>query len=188
MRCSVGDDECIPSRLRLGLCEKHYRRQRAHGTTASPWIDNLSHYSVSSDGCWIWGGVRWPNGYGKTSVPVHGTRLAHRAFYMEHVGPIPDGLDVDHACHNADPACTRGPGCPHRACVNPAHLMPASRSANLTNAINSRTTCQRGLHDLTKPGATMPGTKQCVECWRIRYRAAGRRYVAKKRAIRDANR
>lgn len=163
------------------MCERHYRRWKKSGPTDNPRIDNLNQYEVAPSGCWLWTGALWPNGYGKPSIELHGTRLAHRAFYLEHVGPIPEGFDVDHRCHNADPDCERGEQCQHRRCVNPAHLEPVPRGDNLVRAIESRRMCENGLHDLTRPGAIRPGTKaQCVACWRTRYREAGARYRARK--------
>lgn len=166
--CEVNDAECTSSRLRLGMCERHYRRFKASGSTANPRIDNLRRYLVDEAGCWIWQGALWSNGYGKPSVEIHGTRLAHRAFYLEHVGPVPDGLDLDHLCRV-------------RSCVNPEHLEPVTRSVNLTRGVAARTQtlCLAGLHDITAPGAVRAGTRQCVECWRRRYRAAGERYRAR---------
>lgn len=182
MTCSINTSECVPGRLRRRMCELHYRRLLRTGSTDKPeTIDNLAQYAVSETGCWLWTGAVWRNGYGKPSIHVHGTRLAHRAFYIEHVGPVPDGFDIDHRCHNADPDCIRGPECLHRRCVNPDHLEPVTRRVNLTRAINSRTTCEAGLHDLTLAGAVRPGTNRCTECWRIRYRAAGIKYRAKAR-------
>lgn len=149
------------------MCEKHYRRALTHGTTASPRIAVFDHYTVTEAGCWQWAGAMWRNGYGKPGRPVHGTRLAHRAFYTEHRGPIPEGMDLDHLCRN-------------RACVNPAHLEPVSRAVNLDRGLDARLTCRSGRHDITEPGALIAGTKQCVRCWRIRYTAAARRYRAKR--------
>jgi hypothetical protein len=103
-------------------------------------------------------------------------------FYLEHVGPIPEGMDIDHRCHNADPACSRGPTCVHRLCVNPDHLEPTTRSLNLRRGIAAQNICEAGLHDLTLPGATRPGSRRCTECWRAGYRAAGKRFRDRKRA------
>jgi hypothetical protein len=182
MICSVNNSDCIPGRLRRGMCERHYRRWKRTGITdRRATIDNMSQYTVLDNGCWEWTGSLWPNGYGKTSVSVHGSQLAHRVFYTDHVGPIKDGFDIDHRCHNTDLECVRGPGCRHRRCVNPAHLEPVSRQTNLLRAITTRTVCEAGLHDLTILGATRSGTSQCTACWRIRYRAAGQRYRDKLR-------
>lgn len=181
MRCSVGGD-CSPGRLRRGMCERHYRRVLSSGSTANPRRDNLASYDVLAGGCWRWTGAAWRNGYGKLSVKVHGTRLAHRAFYLEHVGPIADGMDIDHSCHNVDVACPGGSACEHRRCVNPAHLMPAPHADNLARGRERTSLCRNGLHDLTLPGATRPGSRECTECWRTRYQAASVRYRARQRA------
>lgn len=46
--------------------------------------------------------------------------MAHRFAYEEVVGPIPEGHQLDHTCHN-------------RACVNPGHLRPATNKQNNEN-------------------------------------------------------
>jgi hypothetical protein len=58
--------------------------------------------------CWLWQRSRTQNGYGLFSV--HGKRcLAHRWLYEQTIGPIPEGLEIDHLCRV-------------RHCVNPDHL------------------------------------------------------------------
>jgi hypothetical protein len=83
------------------------------------------------DDCWVW---RWGtlNGYGYH----HHTRV-HRAAYERWVGPIPDGLDLDHLCRN-------------RLCANPAHLEPVTRDENLRRGEwnGNATVCVNG-HPLT---------------------------------------
>jgi hypothetical protein len=75
-------------------------------------------------------------GYGqvRTGSVTDGTRRmarAHIVVYEALVGPVPDGLDLDHLCHNADRDCPGGDQCPHRACVEVTHLAPRTRSENL---------------------------------------------------------
>lgn len=56
---------------------------------------------------------------------------AHRWAYEQTFGPIPEGMDIDHKCHNEDMNCLGGEGCYHRPCVNPKHLTARARRANL---------------------------------------------------------
>jgi hypothetical protein len=54
-------------------------------------------------------------------------RLAHRAYYETHVGPIPQGLQIDHKCGN-------------KLCVNPHHLEPVTGAENVRRGKHVRLT------------------------------------------------
>lgn len=69
-----------------------------------------------NSGCWVWTGSV---GRGRPRIFYGGRNAkAHRVSYEVFVGPIPDGLDVDHLCFLT-------------ACVNPAHLRPLERRLNV---------------------------------------------------------
>jgi transcriptional regulator with XRE-family HTH domain len=80
---------------------------------------------ISEDGCWIWRGRINQAGYGEIKVPGGRRLKAHRATYEHHVGPIPDGLDLDHLCRV-------------RPCVNPAHMEPVTRRENIQRSYEAR--------------------------------------------------
>lgn len=127
------------------------------------------------DECWVWSGMT-VNGYGHLGGGAGYSRwIAHRFAYELLVGPIPDGLDLDHLCRS-------------RACVNPAHLEPVDRRTNVLRGVGitarnaAKTHCVNG-HAFT-PENTQPlrnGGRGCRTCRRIR----NRRYKAQRKE-RDA--
>lgn len=111
--------------------------------------------------CWQWTASTTAGGYGQ--IRDGGTRgsmlYAHRLAYEFTVGPIPDGLQLDHLCRN-------------RACVNPSHLEPvANRENGLRGqsfaAINARKThCPQG-HEYTPENTVVyskDGSRRCRIC------------------------
>lgn len=70
-----------------------------------------------SDGCWEWTASRQRQGYGQFKLDGR-NRMAHRLAYELAVGPIPDGLQVNHHCDNPP-------------CCNPMHLYVGTQSDNM---------------------------------------------------------
>jgi len=79
--------------------------------------------------CWIWQRYVSPAGYGIATAYGHNHR-AHRFYYEAYVGPIPQGMDIDHLCR-------------HRDCVNPAHMEPVSRRENVRRGGSVRLSAHR---------------------------------------------
>lgn len=129
-------------------------------------------------GCWNWTTTVSSRGYGVARF--NGKNIsAHRAFYEMLVGPIPDGLHIDHLCRN-------------RACVNPNHLEPVTCRENILRgisfaAVNARKThCVNG-HELTEPNTYRrpenPNFRQCKVCKRKCVSERWHRRAAEKRKL-----
>lgn len=129
-----------------------------------------SKVTQTGDDCWTWTGALNTNGYGQWGIGGV-SKSVHRLAYEAFVGPIPDGLVLDHLCRN-------------RACCNPAHLEPVTQAVNAARGIEAtKTHCLRG-HALTgdnlvikKRGRLTP-VRNCRTCNNALRSAAHRRAVA----------
>src|SRR3990167_8982727 len=134
--CTV--DGCDLSASARGWCHKHYTRWRRHGDPIHrEFIEDVekrfwSKTARRSNGCIVWLADKTAHGYGRFGVGRN-VILAHVWSYTRFVGPITDGLFIDHECHNGT-RCKGGDGCKHRACVNPKHLKAKTRSENMRSS------------------------------------------------------
>lgn len=113
-----------------------------------------------SGDCWLWRASLDRDGYGRFAL-AHSTIVrAHRYAYELLVGPIPEGLTIDHLCRV-------------RHCVNPAHLEPVTGRENTlrgdtTAALNAaKETCPQG-HPFDAANTYLParGGRECRACRR----------------------
>ena len=134
---------------------------------------------VTEDGCWTWTGTVSGGGYGRF-VRSGRARAVHREFYELLVGPIPEGLVIDHLCRN-------------RLCQNPEHLEPVTNVENIMRgegacARNARKThCPQG-HELSGENLYLPpsGSRHCRACMGMRDASLPQGVTYRNRAARRA--
>jgi hypothetical protein len=134
--CSVGGCD-LPNRSR-GLCNMHYARMRRTGDPLkarprySSTEESFMNRTAQDGECIVWVGTICGWGYGIITVQGEGQTSAHRYAWARVNGPIPDGLFVDHICHN-------------RACVNVEHLRLATQAQNNMNRSGAQSTGASGI-------------------------------------------
>lgn len=132
------------------MCKRCYSHLRDTGQLAN--VRNQQRDAVEAwlatvngtDGCWLWPYGLNKDGYGVTTRSYR-QQLVHRVVYELLVGPIPDGMTVDHRCHNLDPECPAG-RCDHRRCANPSDLVLATSAANTLEGKGVAATNARKTH------------------------------------------
>lgn len=117
--CSV--EGCAGQSHTRGMCSMHNQRVLRRGTTAEPPKKTLQQRFwekvEKTPTCWNWTGASDQHGYGQIRFDGFAHR-SHRVSYEFSNGPIPEGLYLDHKCHNP-------------ACVNPEHLRPVTQKQNM---------------------------------------------------------
>lgn len=177
------EDGCTSPVKARGWCSRHYQRWYHHGDPAkvawergNPVANFWPKVDRRGDGeCWPWLGYVDRDGYGHFMIPKPGggqnDEPAHRFAYEMLVGPIPDGLHLDHVKER---------GCTLRSCVNPAHLDPVTPGENIRRGETGRiraaqqrakTHCPSG-HPYDEANTIIYGGakkyRRCRACERIR--------------------
>lgn len=137
--CSV--DGCSRKHVGRGYCGMHLQRWRKHGnaeTRGSRWnhaSERLYRDTRRTGECverTVGIGI---NGYSTISVSGK-PQLAHRYAWSLANGPIPEGMYIDHRCHNT-------------ACVNVEHLRLAAPEQNNWNRGDLHPTNTSGYRGVT---------------------------------------
>lgn len=163
-------DGCAKQAKHRGFCRRHYIEDQYRDTPvptdavlAGRLFPKIAENSVT--GCWEWSGAkqsRTSHGmFGYNALGRNVTRYVHTWMWEFLVGPVPDGLVLDHLCRVTH-------------CCNPAHLEPVPVGMNTLRgdgptAVNARKThCKRGhalagQNLIVRPGKSGP-QRQCREC------------------------
>lgn len=159
MMCNVNGCANSANQAR-GWCRTHYARWQRHGDPnfianmqGKPLAERLWS-NIKTDGeCWVWKRGKTRAGYG--TIGYFGkTYYTHRLSYELMVGPIPDGLELDHLCFN-------------RLCCNPWHLEPVTSEVNKRRMLdrNTKMQCPQGHpYEGSNVIVELDGSRRCRAC------------------------
>jgi hypothetical protein len=127
-------------------------------------------------GCWLWTGYVEKGGYGLVTWPV-GSRTrprTHRLVWELLIGPIPEGMTLDHLCGAKN-------------CCYPRHLEIVTRAENsrrIGGMPNKNGLCRNGRHPWIPANIYIEPSggqacNRCLEEKRRRFVAAGLRRKAR---------
>lgn len=113
--------------------------------------------------CWVWTAGLHQSGYGR--FYVGGKRVkAHRFAYESEIGPVPEGLELDHLCRNL-------------RCVRPDHLEAVTHQENVRRGMSPfgisarKTECPQG-HPYDEQNTYVDrGRRRCRKCLAAKARA-----------------
>lgn len=145
--------------------------QKMCGPEPRPAADRFWVMVEKTETCWLWMGAKQPEGYGRFGAGPGKSPLAHRFAYELLVGPIADGMTIDHLCRNT-------------SCVNPAHMEPVTREENAYrgNRNVAKTHCDHG-HEFTPENTYVPpGRPHVRDCRACRAENSRRYHLARKAA------
>lgn len=182
MRTTCSLPNCDRPEHARKFCSSHYIKLL--GTPALPLRPRATKESRVREntgeadpvtGCQAWLGNINVSGYGTFSLGRGNQFYAHRAAWeLANGRPVPEGMQIDHECHNRDLTCAGRTECLHRRCVNPAHLAAVTnqensrRSALTPTTINrAKTHCPRNHpYDLVNTYWRPRGGRVCRACAR----------------------
>jgi len=126
-----------------------------------PAAERFWAFVDKSGDCWLWKAAKDQAGYGLFTLEPGVSRRAHRVAYEMEVGPIPDGLEIDHLCRV-------------RACVRPLHLEAVTRLENIRRVPwpnSAKTHCRNG-HPFAGENLVRVGNeRRCRTCTNANKRA-----------------
>lgn len=152
------------------------RRANLQATDGSLAAKLIAYSEDGPNGCRVWTRCRDKLGYGLIQRKPGRSPSAHKNSYETFVGPVPEGLVLDHLCRNP-------------SCINPAHLEPVPQRENVLRGISlpalnaKKTHCVHG-HPLSGDNVIIVARERdrriCVTCkrafkarWRAERKARG---------------
>lgn len=143
------------------MSKRNARINGLNATFYTAMLRAVKNAAETQSDCWEWPLKCNRGGYGQLLIEGK-LRQTHRLSYEQHVGPIPAGFHVLHACDNP-------------ACMNPNHLWTGTAADNMRDKSakgrhhnQQKIACKRG-HVFTPDNTYVSpsGTRTCITCRRV---------------------
>lgn len=179
LKCAAeGCDKPRNARNRNRYCAMHIGRLARHGDLNAGWPTLHERFwrQVNKNGpvppraphlgpCWLWTGSLFVKSGRPCFSPMGKRRLAYRWAYEDAIGPIPEGLTIDHLCFVP-------------LCVRPDHLEPVTDAENIRRSSahdfwRNKTHCPAGHpYDEANTYIDGRGHRHCRACMYARHQMA----------------
>jgi len=164
LRCATCGGPILKKDRKRKYCSMACRNEGKRGQPSlkkKGWDDYPAPVRDPESGCLRWQGPHHSNGYGRLGSKSY----AHREAWERAVGPIPEGMTIDHVAER---------GCIYRDCVEIGHLEVVTQSVNTARSARStelrtRTHCPQGHayegHNIIRK---KNGGRECRTCTNAR--------------------
>jgi len=113
-----------------------FAHRKCNEEKKAKYLQNFYRHLIIRNGCWGYKKFKDTNGYVRIEIGQRKIGLLHRISWELHNGTIPEGMQVNHKCHN--PQCCR-----------PSHLYLGTQKDNIRDQIDRGTFVKGSKHGMS---------------------------------------
>ena len=138
-------------------------------------LQNFYRNLIIRNGCWGYKKSKDPNGYVRVETGKRKYGLLHRISWELHNGEIPEGMQINHLCHN--PSCCR-----------PSHLYLGTQQDNINDQVERGTFVKGSKHGMSLLDETKVKEIKILLSEKVLHREIAEKYKVDRSTITDIRR